>query len=542
MAENVRAYLDIGRLAGRPDNQEIVVRLLHRKAADNIRSALRPLGFYSVTVASDLSRQDGIWRASYSIEPGPRVSFEDVAVELQGPGAADPALVALIEERKPAKGEPLRHDRYEGLKNSLLSLAAERGYFDARFLRNRLAINPEELTADVELLLETGGRYRFGTILVEQDALDAALIQRYLTFSEGQPFDSEKLLDLQYALYDSEYFSFVEVSNGQPDREAGTVPVSLRASAGKRQRYRFSIGYGTDTEARIGLGWENRRVNRRGHKLRFDGRLSSIRHELSTRYLIPLAAPARERLTFNASALEETLADTRSRRIELGVTRSTVRAHWERDLYLRAIREETREAGVSDFETLLLPGVIWLRSKSDNLVYPRRGSRLSAELRGSHTMLGSDLNFLQLELQARLIVPVAKRARLIARSDLGATSIDENDKLPASFRFFAGGDNSVRGFGLNSLGPTDDDGGVIGGRYLFSGSLEFEQLLTERWGYAIFVDAGNAFQDFDAGLEYSAGLGLRWLSPVGMFRLDIAKPLNKSGESPRLHLSVGGEL
>ncbi len=540
--ENALTFLEIRRQSERDDLSELVIRLLHRKAPKNIRAALRPFGYYDVKVASELNSNNGNWRARYEVNRGDRVHLRSASIAVRGAGDGDPAFALAIEGAELVPGSGLRHDHYDQLKRTLLGLALERGYFEARFTVQRLAVYPELLAADVELDLDTGPRYRFGTVEVNQDAIDQRYMRRYLAFASGDAFNSSLLLDLQYALYDSEYFSYVEVSSGAPDPEARTVPVTVTAEPSKRQRYRFGIGYGTDTEARVSASWENRRVNRRGHKLLLDTRLSPVKQEVGGRYMLPLSAPVRERLSFTGIISRETLADTRSRRLEMGVVHTAMRRTWERNVYLRALREESRDGVATDVETLLRPGVLWTRSKKDHPIYPRRGSRLSVELSGSHSALGSDVDFVQLRMQARLIRPAGRRSRILARAELGATSIGLNSKLPASLRFFAGGDQSVRGFGLNTLGPRDEDGLVTGGRYLFTSSLEYEHMLNERWGIAVFADAGNALQDFGEDLEYSAGVGLRWRSPVGMIRLDVAQPLSVPDPSPRLHISVGAEL
>jgi translocation and assembly module TamA len=116
-------------------------------------------------------------------------------------------------------------------------------------------------------------------------------------------------------------------------------------------------------------------------------------------------------------------------------------------------------------------------------------------------------------------------------------------ELPASKRFFAGGDNSVRGYDLDELGPKDDEGNVIGGRYLAVLSLELERRIVGKWSAAVFLDAGNAFDpDYDTDLEYGAGFGVRWHSPVGPIRVDLAAGLSAENVEPRLHIVVGPEL
>ena len=113
--------------------------------------------------------------------------------------------------------------------------------------------------------------------------------------------------------------------------------------------------------------------------------------------------------------------------------------------------------------------------------------------------------------------------------------------MPASLRFFAGGDRSVRGFGFNDLGPRDADGRNIGGKHLLTGSVELEWPIAGRWSMAVFVDGGNAFDSFGDELEYSAGLGGRLRTPVGVVRLDFAKPVT-SGRGWRLHFGLGSDL
>jgi translocation and assembly module TamA len=117
------------------------------------------------------------------------------------------------------------------------------------------------------------------------------------------------------------------------------------------------------------------------------------------------------------------------------------------------------------------------------------------------------------------------------------------EELPPSKRFYTGGDNTIRGFSFEELGPRDEAGEVIGGRYLAVGSLEIERRLGGGWSLALFVDGGNAYDpDFEAEAAYAAGLGVRWHSPVGPVRLDLARGDYLDEQAWRLHLVVGPEL
>jgi translocation and assembly module TamA len=132
--------------------------------------------------------------------------------------------------------------------------------------------------------------------------------------------------------------------------------------------------------------------------------------------------------------------------------------------------------------------------------------------------------------------------RLIARAELGATLADSVADIPTSRRFYAGGDNSVRGYAYEELSPTLPDGEKTGGKNLVFTSLEVDRRVTGDWFAAAFVDAGNAFNDFgQMDIKPSAGVGVRWLSPIGLVRFDVAKPLQDDGDV-RIHLVIGPDL
>ena len=109
-------------------------------------------------------------------------------------------------------------------------------------------------------------------------------------------------------------------------------------------------------------------------------------------------------------------------------------------------------------------------------------------------------------------------------------------------RFFAGGDQSIRGYDYHSLGPEDADGNVIGGSSLLTGSIEYEHRLFGNYYGAAFVDAGNAFDGTDLNAVVGAGVGIKWRSPIGPIRLYVAHPFSLDETGIKLHVSVGVDL
>lgn len=179
----------------------------------------------------------------------------------------------------------------------------------------------------------------------------------------------------------------------------------------------------------------------------------------------------------------------------------------------------------------------------DSSLDPSQGYRLQLDVTGSHRAVLSDVDILHISALAKGLYTLAGRHRFLARFQFGAVATNRFENVPPSLRFFAGGDQSVRGYGYETLSPENDNGVPVGGRYLLVGSGEYQYQFADRWRLAAFVDHGNAINDLYDPLATGAGLGLRWISPVGPLRLDIAKGLDPEfGGTWRLHFSMGPEL
>jgi translocation and assembly module TamA len=299
------------------------------------------------------------------------------------------------------------------------------------------------------------------------------------------------------------------------------------------------VGYATDTRLRGRLTWDNRRVNEKGHRMQVGLIGSSIVEEASVRYIVPVMDIALEKLDFSLLTRNEELGDTLSKKDELAAGLTQVLGRWQRVVFLRLSNEETILPDSTQTDFLLIPGISFstLPVRAGITTELLRYS-LFAELTGSPNTLGSDASYLRFRLQGERIFDLSDLWHLRLRGELGTSEVADFSELPASQRFFAGGDNSVRGFALNELSPKDDEGNNIGGKHLLVGTVELERQLPRNFGVAVFADAGNAFNDFGDALEYSAGLGVRWHVSVASIGVDVAQALSESGRTPRLHLHI----
>jgi translocation and assembly module TamA len=156
---------------------------------------------------------------------------------------------------------------------------------------------------------------------------------------------------------------------------------------------------------------------------------------------------------------------------------------------------------------------------------------------------GSTIEFLKLEMNFKYIKALDKRNSFLFRLQYGAIESNNFNLVPTSQRFFAGGDSTIRGYKYNQVSPRNPAGDAVGGRYLEVTSLEYNYRFAERWSAATFIDAGRAFNNFDTAYSVGAGVGIRWQSPVGPFRLDIAEPVDDERFNDiRFHISLGPEL
>jgi len=557
LLDNVRAHLGLSEFATNgqgfsltglirkdqlpPPPSEQQIRVLHRRAEQDIHAALQPYGYYQPQVTASLQQDDTRWIARYDIDPGPPVLLADIDIQVSGECATDPGIEQARKDSRLKSGERLEHTRYDATRKTLIRAALAAGCLDARYTRSELRVTPVGLRADVVLHLDTGERYFFGDISIEQDVLRPEFVERYVNIHAGEPFDTGRLLDLQLALGDSGYFDKVEIDAQRAKAQEQHVPVIVHTVPAAKVRYSAGVGFATDTGPRLTLGADFRRFNRRGHGLQSDLRLSPVEQKIGVQYRVPIRNMLTDRLVYSGSLDNSSVADKGdSQRIRLGVSQNVSWGKYQRRLYIDVQHESFTLGNDDDTVDFVIPGVNLGRLQADNVLFPRRGYSWNVDLRGAPGVI-SATRFARIETGLHGVYPLGRHGRFIARTALGAITVDDFSKLPSSERFFAGGDQSVRGYGYQDLSPVDSSGEAVGGQYLATGSLEVDYLFAGNFGAAVFVDAGNADDTLLPALKVGAGAGFRWRTPVGMLRIDLAHPFD-ADDDVRLHISIGPEL
>lgn len=539
---NVTSYLTLVQQKSHAELTDERIQKLHTKTPAEIREALQPFGYYKPEIQSELTRVDEVWVARYVVTPGPPLKITAVDVQILGSAAQDAEFQRLLRKLPVAMGNTLEHAQYEESKNALMQLATERGYLDAQIETSEIRVDLESYSAAIVIHFNPGERYRFGTIKFDVPEFEAEFLQRYATFAEGDGYTFTALLDLQNALTDSDYFSQIEVKTRRDLVQNYMIPVEVTAVPRDRTRYTLGLGYGTDTGARATAGVERRRVTRDGHRWRADAKISEISNSLSTRYFIPLDNPRTDQFTVTAGYENQRWAGNTSKKYLLSGNVSRLDNGWQKSLFINVEHDQDfTVGGQSGDSTLVMPGINWSRVRANDRIYTTFGNRFMVEVRGGSETLGSTTSFIQGRANVKFVRRFQDYGRVLARGDVGYSKVLNFEELPPSVRFFAGGDFSVRGYEYNKLGPRENDK-VIGGTHLLVGSLEYEQIFTESWSAAVFYDTGNAMNNFAEPLVRGTGVGLRYRSPIGLIRLDLARPLDDTRDARYVHISIGPDL
>jgi translocation and assembly module TamA len=550
LEDNVRALSSLNRLSTSQEIDDQMVGRLVKRAPEEAAAALRPFGFYEPRITTGLEKVGDGWRATIRIRRGKPVILVEQRVEVTGPGRDEPFMQAALAKSTLRTGKRLDHPAYDQLKGELQRAALGHGYLDATFTRADLLVDLATHEARALITLETGSRYRFGETTIEQNTLRENLVKRYLRWAEGDWYNAEAILRTQFALDDSQYFSLAEVLPGERDREQRTVPIRITSEPNRRHVYTISAGYGSDTGPRGTLGWEDRRLNRSGHRVRAQIRASEIETSAGVAYIIPWTDPALEKLSLELRGFTEQHADVETTGTTFKVGLTQVRGNWQRVLSVTVdkTRDEVKSATGDSSEvdtnrsTLLVPGITYAKLPPDFLGVNAVPRGFQAELLASTETLGSDTNFARLVVKDERLFALNDKWGIFLRGQVGTSAVGDFEELPADYRFFAGGDQSVRGYGYEELSPVDAEGNKVGGRHLLTATFEVQRNLKNNFVVAVFADGGNAINDFDDPLEYSVGIGLRYRLPFLSIGLDVAQSISEPDRSPRLHLNFTPEF
>jgi translocation and assembly module TamA len=511
---------------------------------EKAKTALEPFGYYHAAVVAKVeSRGEGYFLLRVFVAPGVPVRVAAVEVSLEGPGAGERSLRDLVREFPVRKGKVLLQPEYERAKSTLKARAVELGYLDADFSRHEIRIAPGETMARIAATLDTKARYRFGDVRIEGAGdYPEEYLRRFLTFKKGDVFSYAKIGETQLNFSNSERFKAVIINPEKEKAVALQVPVVVQLTEAKRRTIRPGVGYGTDTGARFSVRYRDLNLFHKGHDFDSTLYIAQQLQGFAARYTRPSQRNLKSSTAVILNLQKEDVTTYTSRLAALELDYNIGLGEGEVATPYVKLQYENFTIGTEhDTSRLVLPGFRFTKERFDNLIRPVQGYRYSLDLRGAHPYFGSDSALVQFIAEGNAVLPLPWRLSLHLRSKLGASLLaDPLSDFPPSIRFFAGGDQSVRAFSYQSLGPKNNLGQVVGGRDTLVGSVELERALYKNWGVSVFHDAGNAFNSFtNMHLYQGAGIGVHYYTPVGGLHVSFARRLDWPKEIYYIHFSVG---
>ena len=537
-----------------------------------VSTAVEPFGYYNSEAVVELKDDDVILHVTLNTP----LKVVNIFAEVFGDARSDEDFSKRFNSFALKKGDVLNQPIYENFKSSTFNYALSRGYFDFNWRAPRLALVREDREANILMIADSGQRYQFGDIKIVGDDKALEIIKRLQPFEKGEYYTSAKLTEFNRRLNQSSYFSRVIARPVVTEAQGKEVPVEITLVHKPRDAFNVGLGAATDTGARMRLKWERPWVNSRGHSVSSEVFLSQPEQSFTVDYRIPQGDITNDYISIEGGYQFIDYSNTNTEAETL-----TVAGHrywqesdspWQFDASLTYLRENyTQGADPAQTTQLVMPGYGVRYLNRDDSLNITKGTYFSAFYQIGRDGYGSDIDFQKAVVEAG-IVRTYNRHWLMLRAEAGAIETNNFSKVPASLRFFAGGDQSVRGFAFRDISPKDDvldpetgeiNNVSIGGKYLATGSIEYAYEVVPNWRAAVFFDAGTAANTFSVsnncddatgsssddeigdcspGLAYGVGTGFHWKSPIGPVRVYVARGMSDYENTWRLHFILGPEL
>jgi len=526
-----------------------------RAAAEDAIAVLRSEGYYAYVVEPDVSEADPP-TPLVRITPGPRFKLGTAAIQWQGqaPDAETEAAARDVLDLEP--GAPGRAAEVVAAEGRVVARLQARGYADAVAQPREVVVDHADASLTPAYRIQAGGLVKLNGLEITTDGRTRAdWVRRLAPWTAGEAYDPEDVAELERRLLDTGVYESVTVALAPPSKATaeGLRPVVVSLAERKRRTIEAGASYSTSEGAGVDVRWTRYNVLGRADTLALLGRLSDKDTRVQADLALPHWRRAQQTLRLGAAAYDVSTDafDETGFGVRGDVTRrygktSYVTMGGSVDASRTKEREEEDLSRLGrDLITVAALGDVLLDRSNDPLD-PRQGWKLTARAEPTVVLGEENLPYLRVQVQGTAYLPLDKQARTVAagRLKLGRIINGTIPEVPASRRFYAGGGGSVRGFPYQAVGPRLADGTPRGGSSLFEASAELRRDLTQRWGVAVFVDAGSVGSegaiDFD-DLAMGAGVGVRYNLGFAPIRLDIATPVaNRNGEAAfQIYISIG---
>ncbi len=509
----------------------MVMRFYH-SIPKEIKAAIAPYGYFKPHIHSYIHRNGHFWSSRFVVDPGPQMKFTTLDLQITGPGSQNRIFKRLYAKFPVKVGDNFSYEKYDTAKDELFTVAQAHGYFRAKMIKSAVYVNLSTYEAHVVIHFATGPRFYFGKTSFSHTPFNLSFLRRFLRYKQGEDYRQGKVTHTREDLANSNYFQQVIVTPEPNNATDLKVPIKVTLNPQPKKQYTFGLGYGTDTGVRGLIGIDYRWINQWGHRFSTYARGSQKNSQAVISYYIPGHNPATDQFIFTGGYLNQNQITGRGNSGRISFIYQTEFFGWQQSFSLTYLKERYNLVNLPKTNTTLLyPAYTIQRIRTDNRLHPKHGYSIVGQIIGASKNVLSKTSFVQTRLDSKFLFTLFNSTRFLIRGSIGHTNITNLVRLPLSLQFFAGGAQSLRGFGYNTIGP---------GRYIFVGSFEIQQKIKGNFYLAAFTDFGNVTDDLSGDkLKVGIGPAIVWLSPIGMFELSVANAISQPNKPWVIQFSMG---
>jgi len=538
----LEAHLDIARFAKRPDISDDQFEFLITATPQQVRDLASTQGYFTPVVRTDVRTVDNAKRVTVSVDPGPQTVISSVSLSFRGP-----VLTEDPEQENTARfafslheGEPFSQGGWDDAKNASLKALQARRYLGAKIYHSEARVDPRTHEAKLSVTYDSGPTFTMGKLDVSGTRrYPEQIVDNVNPISVGEIYDVQRITELQRQLQNTPYYASVAIDVGDDPAKPVDTPVHVKVSEYPYNSIRGGVGYSTDNGPLVQGSYSYLDTFGKAWPFTIQGRVDQIQQYGQ----IQLAMPPGPRAWTNsmlASYTTTDVSDTRIYSIRGGVQRARTSQFIDYNYALLYYQDRLDQNAVAPTTSrALVPSWSWTRRNTDDPLFPRSGNLIHVEAGFAVKGVLTDQTFIRGYARGQQYLPIGKEDLVLIRAELGGVfTSGPSSGIPASLLFRAGGSNSVRGYGYQSIGNSVD-GSVLPTKYLVTGSAEYQHWFSHDWGAAAFFDIGTATDTWGEKVFYpGVGIGARWRSPVGPVNVDVAYGIRNKSVRPYLTLGI----
>ena len=526
--------------------------LLQKMADSDIKKFLQLLkskGFYNASVKSEIDGKAEPPELIFLFETGSPFPLKSVKLEFAESTSEDSPRLPGINKLGLVLDQPFSSETALDGQDELIRIIRSRGFPFVKISHREVTVDHQDQSVSVAFYIDPGPKVFFGPTAVTGLAeVDEYYVKGKIPWKVGDIFNGNLIEEVIKDISGLGLFASVRITEGKDIDSLSRLSTTIEVTERKHRSISAGLNYLPDEGPGAKVSWENRNIFHKGEKLSASLELSKVTTAAETgfRKLDFLANDQTLRLSLRLSDYHPDAFESRS------ITSS---GYIDRDLTkifnagggLALKTSSIEQLGTVESYYLFSMPLYLDMDKTSDLLDPVTGDRLSLQFTPYYQISGASITFGKALLSYKRYVRVSRKPLVVIAAAIKASVLKgaSREHIPADERLYAGGGGSVRGYKYQTVGPLSEDV-PLGGKSLFESSLEVRLRLSERFGLVAFLDGGSAFPENmfsdEYPLKWGTGIGFRYYTPVGPFRLDVGVPLDKRegiDDSVQVYISLG---